>query len=402
MSSTHGTIILKKGREKPVIQRHPWIFSGAIHSEEGEAGGLVTVRDQTGRFLAQGYYNPRSQIRARLLTWDERAVINTDWWRARLAQAIEARAGLIAREDLTACRLIWAESDGLPGLVVDRYGEWLVLQSLTLGIETHKAEIAELLADLCKSRGIYERSDADVRPKEGLEESTGVLWGEAPPESIRISEYGLTYPVDVTTGHKTGFYLDQRESRRWLLTAGILGGASVLNAFSYTGAFSACAARAGARQIMNVDTSQPALEMARQTMEMNGFEGVESEYVAADVFQQLRVFRDQNRSFDVILLDPPKFAHSAAEVDRAARGYKDINLLAFQLLRPGGWLITFSCSGQVSPDLFQKIVFGASIDAGRQAHIAVTLGQGEDHPVLLTFPEGRYLKGLACAVRDFE
>lgn len=395
MYSMIGTITLKPGREKPLKHQHPWIFSGAVAHAEGDPGGLVIVRDSAGQFLAQGYYNPHSQIVVRALSWDEGETIDAAWWRSRLARAIESRARWVAAEGLEAYRLVNAESDSLPGLIVDRYGGWLVFQSLTLGIEAVKATIIGALTDFFPAQGIIERSDADVRGKEGLTPAIGLVWGAPPPDPLIIAEYGLRYPVDVLIGHKTGFYLDQRDSRRWLLSQSFEG-AEVLNAFSYTGAFGACAALRGAGRVVNVDTSQPALDVARETMRLNNLESVEPEYVAADVFHQLRAYRQENRRFDVIILDPPKFAHTARDVERAARGYKDINLLAFQLLREGGLLVTFSCSGLVDADLFQKIVFGASVDAGRQAQIVGWLAQSADHPVLLSFPEGRYLKGLIC------
>jgi 23S rRNA (cytosine1962-C5)-methyltransferase len=392
-----GTVVLKHGREKPLRQRHPWIFSGAIDTVDANPGDLVTVRSHSGEFLGRGYFNPRSQIAVRVLSWHEGDTIDADWWRARLQAAIDARAGLAAYESLVAYRLVYAESDGLPGLIVDRYDDYLVMQSLSLGIEKVKPLLIDLLAELMQPKGIVERSDVDVRQKEGLEDVVGVVWGEAPPVPLVVREYGLEYPIDLLTGHKTGFYLDQRASRRWLLDQS-LDGKAILNAFSYTGAFGACAAIRGASQIVNLDSSQAVLDAAHNTMALNSLEGVDTEYVTADVFDQLRVYREQGRTFDMIILDPPKFAHSTRDIDRAARGYKDINLLAFQLLKPGGLLITFSCSGLVSPDLFQKIVFAASIDADRQAQIIGWLGQGADHPVLLTFPEGQYLKGLICRV----
>ncbi|MBN1430868.1 MAG: class I SAM-dependent rRNA methyltransferase [Anaerolineae bacterium] len=390
-----GTVVLKQKREKPLRRRHPWIFSGSIHSADANPGDLVTVRSQAGEFLAQGYFNPRSQIAVRILSWREDDVINADWWRARLQLAIDARVELVSYESLMAYRMIYAESDGLPGLIVDRYGECLVVQSLSLGIEAVKPLLIELLIDLVQPRCIIERSDVDARKKEGLDDVVGVIWGQAPSAPFIIREYGLAYPVDLLIGHKTGFYLDQRESRRWLLNQS-LEGREVLNAFSYTGAFGACAALRGARQVVNVDSSHAVLETAREVMVLNNLDKVDAEYVTADVFDQLRAYRGAGRSFDLIILDPPKFAHSTRDIDRAARGYKDINLLAFQLLRPGGLLLTFSCSGLVSSDLFQKIVFAASIDAGCPAQITGWLGQGADHPVLLTFPEGQYLKGLVC------
>jgi 23S rRNA (cytosine1962-C5)-methyltransferase len=395
-----STIILKHGREKPLRQRHPWIFSGAIDTADADPGALVTVRSRTGEFLGQGYFNPRSQIAVRVLSWHEDDIIDVDWWRARLQAAVDARAGLAAYESLVAYRLVYAESDGLPGLIVDRYGDYLVMQSLTLGIEVIKPLLIDLLADLVKPKGIVERSDVDVRQKEGLADVRGLVWGEAPPSPLNIREYGLEYLIDLMTGHKTGFYLDQRASRRWLLGQS-LEGKEVLNAFSYTGAFSACAALRGAGRIVNLDSSQAVLDAAHETMALNGLDQVDTEYVTADVFSQLRVYREQGRTFDVIILDPPKFAHSTHDIDRAARGYKDINLLAFQLLRPGGLLITFSCSGLISPDLFQKIIFAASIDADRPAQIVGRLDQSDDHPVLLTFPESQYLKGLVCRTSNY-
>jgi len=393
-----GVVILRPGREKPLHNRHPWVFSGAIAHVEADPGGLVDVRDGAGQFLARGYYNPHSQICVRLLTWDESEAIDADFWRRRLARAIEGRAALAAQPDLNAYRLIHAESDGLPGLIVDRYGDCLVLQALTLGIERVKPMLVEALSALCAPRGIIERSDVDVREKEGLAEATGLLWGEEPPDPLEIREHGLRYRVNVHTGHKTGFYLDQRASRRWLLTEATLAGRDVLNAFSYTGSFSVCAGAGGAASIVNVDSSGEALAMARENMALNGFDGIPTDYLEANVFTQLRIWRGEGRTFDVIILDPPKFAHNPRQIEKAARGYKDINLLAFQLLRPNGLLVTFSCSGVVSADLFQKIVFGASVDAGRDAQIVAWFGQPPDHPVLLAFPEGAYLKGLACRV----
>lgn len=393
-------ITLKKGREKSLLRYHPWLFSGGIAQAQGEPGEIVTICDHQGSFVARGYYNPQSQIRARALTWDESEPINADWWRTRLNNAIDARAALASRSDLDAYRLVNAESDGLPGLIVDRYGDYLVVQALTLGIEVIKEMLVDLLVDLVKPAGIVERSDTDARSKEGLGDSVGLLWGDSPPIPLVITEHGVQHPVDPFTGHKTGFYLDQRDSRHWLLSAPEAAGREVLNAFSFTGGFGVCAALNGASRVTNIDSSQAALDLAAQAMALNGLEAADVEYVNADVFQQLRTYRDSRNTFDLIILDPPKFAHNARQIEQASRGYKDINLLAFKLLRPGGLLVTFSCSGHISPDLFQKIVFGASIDAGRQAHIIRWLAQPADHPVRLSFPEGRYLKGLICRMVD--
>jgi 23S rRNA (cytosine1962-C5)-methyltransferase len=386
--------VLRRGREKPVLQRHPWIFSGSVHRVEGDVtdGDLVQVADADGRYLATGIYNGHSQIRVRLLAWDRAEAVDTAFWRQRLTRAIVARRGLQATTD--ACRLAFAESDGLPGLIVDQYGRWLVVQCLALGMAVRRDEIVAALVELLAPEGIWSRDDADVRLKEGLALDTGSLWGAAPPARVEITENGHRFWVDLREGHKTGFYLDQRENRQRVAT--LCSGADVLNAFAYTGAFGVYASRAGASRVTNLDISSTALELAEENFALNGC--VPPETIVGDAFQVLRDLRAAGRSFDVVILDPPKFAARKAEVDRAARGYKDINLLALQLLRRGGWLVSFSCSGAVSADLFQKIVFGASLDAGRDVQIVDRLAQASDHPVLLTFPEAEYLKGLVCRV----
>jgi 23S rRNA (cytosine1962-C5)-methyltransferase len=385
-------VVIKAGREKPIALRHPWIFSGAIDHIDPAAtdGECVDIAAKSGEFLARGYVNRRSQIAVRLLTWDEREAIDADFWMRRLARSIQARSGL------AACRLVNAESDGLPGLIVDRYGDWIVIQALTLGIERTKAIIVDQLNDLLKPRGIYERSDVDVREKEGLPPSTGVLLGDEPPDRIEIDDDGHHFLVDVRHGHKTGFYLDQRDNRR-KITAYVRD-AEVLNLFSYTGGFAVAALSAGARSVINVDSSAEALALAKDNLRLNGLAIQAEDFIEADVFSYLRRLRAERRSFDVIIADPPKLAQSQSQLERASRAYKDLNLIALQLLRPGGYLITFSCSGLVSPDLFQKIIFGAALDAGREAQIIERLSQSSDHPVLLSFPEGEYLKGLVCRV----
>ncbi len=393
-----GMVILRPGRERPVLNHHPWIFSGAIGRIEGEPqdGDIVEVRDADKHFLATGYINRHSQITVRLLTWTAGEIPDQDFWRRRMRESVQRREDLLQNERTTAFRLIHAESDLLPGLVVDRYGEYLVIQSLTLGIERRKPEIVQILAELLQPRGIYERSDVDVRAKEHLRQSTGVLWGEEPPPIVEIQENGLCFLVDLKEGQKTGFYLDQRDNRRRL--AHYSAGHSVLNAFAYTGGFAVCAASWGAGPIMSVDSSAEALSLARRNMDRNGQGDRGDEYLTGDVFHVLREFRDEGREFDLVILDPPKFAYSRSQLDSACRGYKDINLLAIKLLRPNGILFTMSCSGLVTPDLFQKVVFGASVDAGRDVQILERLSQATDHPVLLSFPEGEYLKGLVCRV----
>jgi len=401
-------VVLKRGREKPVLNRHPWIFSGAIKRIEGEVadGEVVVATDYRGRFLAQGYLNRRSQITVRLLTWDESEVIGGDFWRRRLERAFAGRRALVDDPSTDAYRLVNAESDLLPGLVLDRYGDYLVVQFLTLGIERWKAELVSLLAGLLKPRGIYERSDVEVRKKEGLAQVSGLLHGEELPNLVEVTENGHRFLVDVKTGQKTGLYLDQRENRQQLMRYCpgplVLGprdqGKEVLNCFAYSGAFAVYAAAAGAGRITNVESSAEALELARRNMALNSFATRDDEYVEGDVFQVLREYRDQGRTFGLIILDPPKFAYSQAQVKSACRGYKDINLLSMQIMAPGGILFTFSCSGLVSPDLFQKVLFGASVDAGRDVQIIERLSQASDHPILLTFPESEYLKGLVCRV----
>ena len=394
-----GTVVLKRNRAKPVLQRHPWIFSGAIARVEGEPsdGDVVDVHDVGGNWLARGALNRRSQIAVRLLTWRQDEPVDRDFWRKRLERSIAARQALADDPATTAYRLVHAESDYLPGLVVDRYGEWLVVQFLTLGVERWRDELVDLLVDLVEGvHGVYERSDVDVRAKEGLAQRVGLLSGPEPPEIVEVLENGQRFLVDVRGGHKTGFYLDQRENRARL--PAFCQGADVLDVFAYTGGFGVYAGGGGASRVTLVESSAPVLELARRNLALNGVEAERVEYVEGDVFSVLRAYRAQDRSFDVVVLDPPKFAHSKREVKRAARAYKDVNLLAFQLLRPGGALFTFSCSGAVSADLFQKIVFGAAVDAQRDAQIVGYLAQSADHPVALTFPQGAYLKGLVCRV----
>jgi 23S rRNA (cytosine1962-C5)-methyltransferase len=392
-------ITLKPGREKSVRNRHPWLFSGAIQHIDHDAqnGDVVDVHSPLGQWLARGYLNRRSQIQVRLLTWHAGEAIDEDFWRIRLQRAIAGRASLAADLHTDAYRLVHAESDGLPGLVVDRYGDWLVMQCLTLGVERVKPLLARLLVELCQPAGVVERSDVDVRQKEGLRPAVDVLHGQAPGGPVEIVEHSQRFLVDLLGGQKTGFYLDQRENRRRV--AAYCQGGRVLNAFSYSGGFAVYALAAGAQHVTNLDSSLEALELAERNLALNGFDpDAQAEGVAGDVFQVLRDWRAAGQRFDVVILDPPKFAHSQQQVDRAARAYKDINLLAMQLLHPGGVLATFSCSGLVSADLFQKIVFGASIDAGRDVQVIERLSQGPDHPTLLSFPEGEYLKGLVGRV----
>ena len=396
-------IFLKPGKEKNLLARHPWIFSGAIaRVEKARDGDTIDVCDHAGKWIARGYYNARSQIAARVWTWND-APIDRAFFRARLERAITARTSRIDSAATNAYRLVNAESDFLPGIIADRYADFVVLQFLTLGADARKTEIAELIGELTNARGVYERSDVDVREKEGLASSVGVLRGDAPPDLIEIRENNFSLLVDVKRGHKTGLYLDQRENRA--RAARDLEGlkrpsrsAEILNVFSYTGGFSVYlgAPNADAR-IINLDASRDALELARANMRANDCEA-RGEFVEGDAFVVLRKYRDQGRSFDALILDPPKFVHAQSQLESGLRGYKDINLLAFKLLKPGGALVTFSCSGQVSAQMFQTVVFQAATDAHRDAQIIAKLSQSSDHPILLALPESEYLKGLVCRV----
>lgn len=395
-------VVLKPGREKPVQQHHPWIFSGAVQRlpRDAEDGEIVDVYGSNSRWLARGYLNRASQIQVRLLTWDVTQPIDEAFWRQRLGDAVQRRQQMGIPAASTAYRIVNGENDYLPGLIVDRYGDFLVLQAGTLGIDQRKHELAHLLLEITRCRGVVERSDTAARRLEGLGESHGLLAGEAPPDQVEITEAGLRFVVDLSSGQKTGFYMDQRTNRQRV--AAYCAGARVLNGFSYTGAFAIHALAAGAAHVTNLDTSVEALELAETNLRLNGFDpDRQTENIAGDIFHILRDWRDDHTTdhrFDVVILDPPKFAQSKQQVERALRGYKDINLLALGLIKPGGILATFSCSGLVSADLFQKVIFGAAEDARRDAQILERLHQDRDHPVALTFPEGEYLKGLICRV----
>jgi 23S rRNA (cytosine1962-C5)-methyltransferase len=391
-------VILKKDRDKSVRNRHPWIFSGSIARVEGNpaSGDVVDVWNNRARFVARGIYNEKSQIRVRLLTWNPNDPIDDDFWRRRVSRAVAGRMALKQDQRTDAYRIVYSEADGVPGFIADLYGTWLVVQFLSLAVERHRRIILNTLLDLIEPQGIYERSDSESREKEGLVPVAGPVWGEIPPDLIEITENNLTFLVDVKLGHKTGFYLDQRENRQKLQK--YLSGKEVLNAFAYTGGFSVYAAAAGAARVINVDTSERVLQISENNMLRNGFDGREDVYAVADVFELLRSYQNARWKFDVVILDPPKFAHTKRHVEKATHGYKDINLLAMKLLKRGGILGTFSCSGAVGRNLFQKVLFGAAVDAGRTVQIIEQLSQGPDHPILLTCPETEYLKGFVCRV----
>ena len=396
MDATQTAIALKPGRDKSLRRRHPWIFEGGTGRVMGnpDKGDTVAVLGADGGLLGWGAYSPKSQIRVRMWSFDPDDIINASWIGHRVTEAIARRSTGIDATTSTACRLVAAESDRLPGVIVDRYGEVLVCQFLSAGAEFWRSPIVQALQDAFPGHSIYERSDVDVRSKEKLPARSGLLHGEEPPELVSMQEGNLKFLVDVRHGHKTGFYLDQRENRA--IASRHAQGRTVLNCFSYTGGFSVAALVGGATHVLNIESSGPAIALSEQNHQLNGIDPDRYTHQEGDVFQVLRQLRDQNQQFDLIVLDPPKFVDSQASLQRAARGYKDINRLAFSLLRPGGLLMTFSCSGLMPTDLFQKIVSDAALDAQREAQIIQRLSQSADHPTLLSFPESTYLKGFVC------
>ncbi|MBS3796428.1 MULTISPECIES: class I SAM-dependent methyltransferase [unclassified Pseudoalteromonas] len=393
-----GAIYLQPGREKSLKRKHPWIFSKAVKKVKGNLalGDTVTVYDSQGKFLATAAYSPESQIRARVWSFDEREQIDVDFFHQRLLRALDARQHTIAEGGLTGFRLCAAESDGLPGITIDKFANYLVCQLLSAGAERHKGDLVAALQRIFPDCAIYERSDVDVRKKEGLAPTTGPLVGDAPTTPVLIEENGLTCEVDIIGGHKTGFYLDQRDSRAALER--FVKDKEVLNCFCYTGTFGLYALRGGCKEVTNVDVSQNALDIAKRNVEHNKLDMTKAHFVKQDVFKLLREYREQGRTFDTIVMDPPKFADSKAQLTGACRGYKDINMLAMQLLKPGGTLLTFSCSGLMEQNLFQKVVADAALDAHRDLLIVERLNQAADHPISGPYPEGFYLKGLVCKV----
>ncbi|MEO2279148.1 class I SAM-dependent methyltransferase [Pseudoalteromonas pernae] len=393
-----GAIYLQTGREKSLKRKHPWIFSKAIKKVKGNLalGDTVTVYDSNGKYLATAAYSPESQIRARVWSFNEKEVIDGEFFYQRLARAYSVREHTIEMGGLTGFRLCAGESDGLPGVTIDKFDNYLVCQLLSAGAERHKGDIVNALHRLFPESAIYERSDVDVRKKEGLAPTTGALLGEAPTAPVLIKENGLTCEVDIIGGHKTGFYLDQRDSRAALER--YVKDKEVLNCFCYTGTFGLYALRGGCKEVTNVDVSQNALDIAKRNVEHNNLDMSKAQFVKQDVFKLLREYREQGRKFDTIVMDPPKFAESKAQLTGACRGYKDINMLAMQLLNPGGTLLTFSCSGLMEQNLFQKVVADAALDAHKDLLIVERLNQAADHPISGPYPEGFYLKGLVCKV----
>ncbi|MGE5218726.1 MAG: class I SAM-dependent rRNA methyltransferase [Chloroflexota bacterium] len=390
-----ANIYLKQGRERPVLNGHPWVFSGAVDKFDGDAESIsaVDILDSKKNWLARGYYNPKSQIRVRLLTWQQET-IDREFFARRLRQALDLRRRCLPA-GTTAYRIVNGEGDFLPGLIVDRYAGFLVCQFYTAGLAQFRAEIIDALGSCASTDGIFERTEGRVGDEEGLRPAAGTVRGEAPPETVEIEEHGHKFLVDLRRGQKTGFYLDQRDSRAFLET--ISRGHSVLNCFAYTGGFSVFAYAGGAKEVVTFDSSKAALELAEKNLQLNGYGEAPGELLKGDAFAYLK---EIDRSFDAIVLDPPSLAHRRNDIDAAAGGYKFLNLHALKHLNPGGMLLTFSCSQHISSDLFQKIVFGAAVDAQKRVSIVKRLGQPVDHPVSLHHPEGEYLKGLALRVVD--
>ncbi|MDG0023717.1 class I SAM-dependent rRNA methyltransferase [Trinickia sp. Y13] len=399
------TVTLKPSKEKSLLRRHPWVYANAIERVEGKPalGATVLVRAHDGRFLARAAYSPHSQIRLRVWSFDETEPIDHAFFKRRVQRALAHRQAFV--RDTGAVRLVFGEADGLPGLIVDHYIEdapggagrgQLVCQFMAAGVEAWKEAIVAALVGATGCPNVYERSDVSIREKEGLEQTTGVLAGEPPPATLITRENGVRYHVDVRAGHKTGFYIDQRDNRA--LVQAYAAGRDVLNCFCYTGGFSLAALGGGAARVVSIDSSGEALALARANVEANGFDAERAQWLDADAFRTLRSLVDAGDRFDLVVLDPPKFAPAREHVDRAARAYKDINLSGFRLLRPGGLLFTYSCSGAIDAELFQKIVAGAAADARVDARILKRLGAGLDHPLLAAFPEGEYLKGLLLQI----
>lgn len=390
-------IILKRGKEKAAIQRHPWIFSGALEKVKGkpENGEVVKVFAFDSEFLGYGYYNSNSRVAVRLLEWDENQIIDKNWYQNRLKQAIASRQFILNGQTNT-CRLVFSEADFLPGLIVDKYADFLSLQILSSGIETVKGDIVEILKSELNPKGIFDKSDATARGHEGLPIENGLLWGENPPEFLEVKENGISYHINIAEGQKSGFYCDQRDNRSIL--ASYTDGKRVLDCFSYSGGFTLNSLAKNAKSVTSVDSSALAIETLKQNITLNKFDADKVTAIQSDVNKQLRAFKESGELFDVIVLDPPKYAPSRSAMDRAARAYKDLNRLGMLLLEKGGLLATFSCSGAVDIETFKQIIAWAALDAGKEVQIIKQFCQPEDHPVRISFSEGEYLKGLLLRV----
>ncbi|EHQ26656.1 class I SAM-dependent rRNA methyltransferase [Mucilaginibacter paludis] len=391
-------VVLKKGKEKAVLHKHPWVFSGAIEKVKGKPanGEIVRLLNIKGEFMAYGFYNDQSRVALRLLEWDEQVTIDEAWWREKVGVAVAARSSILEEGVTDTCRLIFSESDYLPGLIVDKYADHLSLQILTSGMENIKPVIIDELQKLLNPASIFDRSDASSREHEGMQPSFGILAGSPPPELVEVVENGIRYGINIAEGQKSGFYCDQRDNRRIL--ADYANGKTVLDCFSYTGGFTLNCFQNEAKSVTSVDSSALAIETLKSNLELNDFEQPDHRAIQSDVNKQLRKFREEGETFDIVVLDPPKYAPSRSALERASRAYKDLNRLGMLILKPGGLLATFSCSGAMDMTTFKQIIAWAALDAGKQVQFIHQFCQPGDHPVSATFPEGEYLKGLLCRV----
>jgi 23S rRNA (cytosine1962-C5)-methyltransferase len=391
-------VILKKGKEKAVLQRHPWVFSGAIERVKGspENGDIVKLLNAKGDFMAYGFFNDQSRVALRLLEWDENVVVDDVWFREKVGVAVKSRADILADGTTNTCRLIFSESDYLPGLIVDKYNNHLAVQILTSGIEKVMPVIIDELNNLLKPESIFDKSDASSREHEGLQTTNVALTLNSPPENVEVKENGIVYNINIAEGQKSGFYCDQRDNRK--IVASYAKGKKILDCFSYTGGFTLNSLHNGASSVTSVDSSALAIETLRENIKLNNLDATKHIAIQSDVNKQLRAFREQEEKFDIIVLDPPKYAPSRSALDRASRAYKDLNRLAMLLLNDGGLLATYSCSGAMNMETFKQVLAWAALDAGKQVQFIYQFCQPEDHPVRASFPEGEYLKGLLCRV----
>jgi 23S rRNA (cytosine1962-C5)-methyltransferase len=391
-------VVLKKGKEKAVLHRHPWVFSGAIETVKGKPanGDIVRLIDAKGAFMAFGFYNAQSRVALRLLEWDEAVEVDEGWFREKVAVAVASRSEVLVEGVTDTCRLIFSESDYLPGLIVDKYAGHLAVQVLTSGIEKMMPVIIDELQNLLKSESIFDKSDASSRGHEGMETTNTVLSGTHPPDRVEVLENGTRYNINIAEGQKSGFYCDQRDNRKVLATHA--KGKKVLDCFSYTGGFTLNCLQNGAASVTAVDSSALAVETLKENILLNKLDAAKVTAITSDVNKQLRKFREEGETFDIIVLDPPKYAPSRSALDKASRAYKDLNRLGMLLLNPGGLLATFSCSGAMNMETFKQVLAWAALDAGKQVQFIHQFCQPEDHPVRSSFPEGEYLKGLLCRV----
>lgn len=391
-------VVLKKGKEKAVLHRHPWVFSGAIDKVKGKPvnGEIIRLLNSQDAFMAYGFYNDQSRVAVRLLEWDEAIPVDEAWFRQKVQTAVAGRAHILADGNTNTCRLIFSESDYLPGLIVDKYAAHLAVQVLTSGIQNALPVIIDELNTLLTPLSIFDKSDATSRAHEGLETTNTLLAGNQPPELVMVKENSVTYGINIAEGQKSGFYCDQRDNRK--VVASYANGKKVLDCFSYTGGFTLNSFLAGAASITSVDSSALAIETLAENIRLNGFEEAEHYAIKSDVNVQLRKFREEGEKFDIVVLDPPKYAPSRSALDRASRAYKDLNRLGMQLLNSGGLLATFSCSGAMDMETFKQVIAWAALDAGKQVQFIYQFHQPEDHPIRASFPEGEYLKGLLCRV----